>query len=213
MSTGVSVAGHEGVKGGLFVIDILFTNGHIIQLDLVEGDVPIWKLKRDYTKVSFCSKWCDQIVASASPLRRRRTGTMVLADVSQGTLNSFLSPLVSQSRSSSGGTSEGDMQAHQLVDWGKLARAAASEASGGDRRLKVNKRKRGSSHGGSRQKCAYKACNKEHPKRSQLRCVGCMKFFHLECFFQTHVAACHSQDAVVGVHSTPLPSPQALDLI
>ena len=156
----------EGVKGGLFVIDVLFANGSIMQKDLVASTVAPWKLKKDYTKSEFCSRWSDQVLASAASLRRRRTGSMVLADVSQNTLNKLLSPFSSSSRSSAGCSSEGDIRSHCLLDMGQVARMERYEANP-DGRFSHNQIRRGSSHGGTSGYCAYPSCDVEKPKRSQ----------------------------------------------
>ena len=180
----------EGVKGGLFVLDVLFTNGHIMQVDLAEGEVPIWKLKKKYTKAAFCDQWAQQIMQSAAPVRRRRTGSMVLADASQATLNSFISPLSQSSLSSSGMTSEEDLVAHTLIDTGEFQRQTLFEMSNGDMRRACNKRKRGASHGGAKGVCGFESCEVPKPKFPRNKCTGCNKYYHLSCFFKTHVATC-----------------------
>ena len=81
---------------------------------------------------------------------------------------------------------------HVLVDTGREKRRALAEAAGDDgRRTAATQGSRGKSHGGCSGVCALKkrgglACTIAKPKRSQLYCRGCDKYFHLECFFKEH---------------------------
>ena len=80
------------------------------------------------------------------------------------------------------------MQPHVLFNQGALVRAQLLEQTGGDMRVRKNKRKRGASHGGNSGKCAYEGCAVTKPKRAQTKCQACDKYLHLQCYFQEHLA-------------------------
>ena len=47
----------DGVKGGLFGVDILFTNGAMQWQEQVPASLPLAKFERNFTKVKFCQEW------------------------------------------------------------------------------------------------------------------------------------------------------------
>ena len=56
----------NGVKGGLFGFDILFTNGKCMWVDLQRDSLTVAQLNHKITKVNFCRIWKSRIIEKAS---------------------------------------------------------------------------------------------------------------------------------------------------
>ena len=123
-------------------------------------------------------------------VRRRRSGKMLLADVTQEVINTVVSKVSTSSRSSSGNSLEGDMRPHFLVNTGELARAIWDNPDEYDMRRKENRlaKEKALSHGGNGGKCGFPGCAISFPKRPRNRCNACDKYFHNGCFWRCHVA-------------------------
>mmetsp|Transcript_13183 Transcript_13183/g.19851 ORF Transcript_13183/g.19851 Transcript_13183/m.19851 type:complete len:274 (-) Transcript_13183:7-828(-) len=63
-------AGHKGIS---FVLDILFTNGASLQRMLQPDSTPRATLDKKYTKLNFCLRWVNHVLAKYGTCRKRST--------------------------------------------------------------------------------------------------------------------------------------------
>lgn len=154
-----------GPKSILTGIDIGFVNGWTMKRMLQPASMDRKNLDRLYTKVNFMLDYASEVLSSVKPMRRRVTAAHHEAMASPQT-GVRAHRVVGEK--------------HKLVDMGKVAMAETQE------KMKKRKRdvKRVSRCSG---KCAFDRCpGAPLPKRSQLRCDKCEKYFHLPCFFECH---------------------------
>ena len=161
------------MKGGLFGLDILFTNGAIMKSDLAPGNIELWRLDNDYTKVKFCQDWAKRTLAEVEGTRKNFTAGMQQSSSSfdYGHLASPHAHVQAQ------------VAEHRLVDM----RDVAMEKDGNTRHV-------------LRGECAYKECewhaNGDWTPVS-FRCNQCSNgkegchhrqgaYYHVYCFGECH---------------------------
>lgn len=173
----------DGAKGSLWVADILFANGKVVWSDLQQGMSKAMRLKL-ITKVRFSRMFArEQILrARGASFRKRFKPHHVACTPIKKAPRKRKAPAPTPAA-----PSPPTAPAHQLLDMGQERRRQAQEAAGSDGRRAANRPgRRGSSHGGSKAKCAHKGCAIGKPKRPQTHCAGCNRYFHLPCFRDMH---------------------------
>ena len=171
------------MKHGLFGLDMLLTNGHLIWYELAPASKTLAQREREYTKVKFCQSYTKTILQRAPSLRKRFLAGMIMTKAGRDV--ELLSP-------PSDGHAQQRKVEHELIDMGKVQskRRAAETPRRGRGRVPAREKKK---HGGPSGECAYPECTIAKPKRPQTRCMQCTNrkgmqgaYYHLECFFATH---------------------------
>ena len=173
----------DGVKGAMFGIDLLFSCGHIVWLELAERrKVPLWRLDKEYTIGRFKRNWADAILRHSTPLRKRVNADQTTDIADARSVAAALTSPAARTPSPAASARLQTLKPHRLVDMGRLAREGAKRWGV----TKKSQRKKGKSI--KKGVCGLKGngCNIMKPKRSPLRCRQCKKYFHLECFFKCH---------------------------
>ena len=167
------------MKGGLFGVDILTTNGAFQWAELAPPNIPLGKFERKYTKVNFCQKFARSIIqkSQSKPLRmRRRLSAGMRAHEAGVDEASIASPAHAHRQATA---------VHKLQD----TRFAAWKAGGAKARQNCS--------GGM---CAYEGCEYATlgcpgEKKTAYRCSACVNakgaqgaYFHVDCYNRL---ACH----------------------
>ena len=161
----------DGVKDGMFGLDILFTNGSIIKNDLAPSTTKAWKREQDYTKVKFCQEWTKALLEKVTGTRKRFAAGM------QQTATDFDFGMLSSPQHQH---RQRQVAEHRLVDMTDVAR----EKDGHTRNV-------------LRGPCAYTECSLDASQRknhAHFRCNQCEAasgrlgaYFHATCWGEQHV--------------------------
>ena len=161
-----------GMKGILFVFDILMTNAAIMHEFLAPDDLSADK-RMKLTKANFVRKWASDVLDSSPRFRLRTSKGLCLM---QGSTNNSTLTMNGSARLAA-------RTEHQLEDAGQALRNQGFNLPGPDSPRKPVP------YG----KCFYADCpwtDTPGRKTTQKVCMSCKQgkgaYYHLECFFATH---------------------------
>lgn len=184
----ITRAGHKGIA---FVFDIAFTNGACLQRLLQPESTPRAQLDRKFTKVLFCQRWANSILAltaQEAPFRQQHKNTSIC------TPSSSVSPSVlSAPASKTANSSKGIAQNHELARMYMKSQVELEEGEkkkrGRPKKIKAAKHldhRRGLC-GEFNDEGEFVVCGRR-PRRSSYFCKQCKRYFHLPCYFKAHYA-------------------------